>query len=164
MIPETIVLTIPCRKPAMTSNEQRRWHWAKQAEAIKTMHWQVRAALSAHPVAPQTEQIAIRVTQYPPTRTARDHDSLNPFMKAAQDALVKAGILVDDTSAYVPRGTTAIGPVDRDNPRIELRLIPASYCWVCDRDTVPPEACGPMCHITDADQELADRYAQEDHR
>ncbi|MGB3602737.1 MAG: hypothetical protein WBA38_04195 [Gordonia sp. (in: high G+C Gram-positive bacteria)] len=158
------ILTIPCRKPAMTSNEQRRWHWSKQSEAIKTMHWQVRAALSARPVARQSEPIAIRVTQYPPTRTARDHDSLNPFMKAAQDALVKAGIIADDTSAIVRRGTTEIGPVDRENPRIEIAIIPATYCFVCDQTAPPPPACGPNCHITDADQELADRYAQEDHR
>lgn len=100
------ILTIPCRKPAMTSNEQRRWHWSKQSEAITTMHWQVRAALSAHPVAPQTEQIAIRVTQYPPTRTAR---VANVLGMSGQIQALNTPLIIKETPLDLVKSDVAAG-------------------------------------------------------
>lgn len=114
------LVIVDCLRPAMTSNEQRSWHWRKQHQAIAVMHRQVSDALSACPVATQTNPIAIRVTWYPPNRIRRDHDSLNPFLKAAQDVIVRAGIIPDDDSRWVTSGTTAIGPVDKARPRIEI--------------------------------------------
>lgn len=38
-------------------------------------------------------------------------------------------------------------------------------CFVCDSTRPAPAVCGPQCHITDADNELAERYAREgDHQ
>lgn len=161
-----LTLVVDCDKPAMTSNEQRRWHWTKQRNAIKVMQLQIMNALSAHPIATQGDQIGIRVTWYPPNRIRRDHDALNPFRKAAQDALVQAGVIEDDDARFVAWGVTAIGAPDKARPRIEITLVPAAHCWVCNRDTTPPPSgiCDQQCHTTNADHELADTFTREEHQ
>lgn len=156
------VIVVDCPRPVMTSNDQRKWHYRQQAQAVSAMQQQILTAPETRLIAPQSDSIGIRVTWYPPNRIVRDHDALNPFMKAAQDALVKSGVLADDSSRHVAWGTTAIGPVDKTRPRIEVEIVPAAWCWVCDRTCPPPPVCGADCD-TSPEAETADRMTREDH-
>ncbi|MFT4088275.1 MAG: RusA family crossover junction endodeoxyribonuclease [Gordonia sp. (in: high G+C Gram-positive bacteria)] len=121
--PILIVVDVP--RPEMTANDQRRWHWSKVRTAKARMETHVRTAAKRAKVPRQHEPVDLAVTWFPPDRRHRDGDSLGPFVKAAQDALVKAGVLVDDDSRYVRRVSTAIGGTDRTRPRIEIRICPA---------------------------------------
>lgn len=157
--------TIDTDRPVMTSNDQRRWTWPQVRRAKQAMQLQVQAAAKQALVAPQDDQIALRVTWVPPNRIRRDADALGPFVKACLDQLVTMGILADDSREHVASVTTAIGAPDKARPRIEVTLVPADWCFVCERDTPPPSVCNQQCHATNADNELADRYQREgDHR
>ncbi|WP_442348584.1 RusA family crossover junction endodeoxyribonuclease [Gordonia sp. (in: high G+C Gram-positive bacteria)] len=137
--------TVPVARPVMTSNDQRAWTWPKVRQAKQAMALQVRGAARAAQIAPQTEQVAIRVTWYPKDRIRRDSDSLGPFVKAALDALVTMHILADDNRDHVASVTTAIGQPDKTNPRIVITIVPAQACWVCGDTKPPPESCGLEC-------------------
>lgn len=109
-------------RPPMTPNGQRRSrHWGPVRAA--KMHAQAAVALGArvakvHPVA---GPVSVCVTWHAPDARRRDPDSLSVFLKAALDQLVTQGVLVDDSSAYVLRTTTAI-VLDREDPHIEITL------------------------------------------
>lgn len=116
------VIVVPVRRPVMTANDQRRWHWTKVRKAKAMMQQQTWAYAKLARIPTLSAPIRLTVTWYPPDNIHRDHDALSPFLKAAQDALVEGGWIQDDNSAHVPSGATAIGPVDRDNPRIEITI------------------------------------------
>jgi crossover junction endodeoxyribonuclease RusA len=115
------VLDIPCQKPLMTANEQRRAKWPQvrmaKSRTASDVAWVARAAK----VPPLAGPVRVTVTWWAPNARRRDPDSLGPFTKAALDALVHVGVLVDDSSKFVQSVTQQIR-VDRDNPRITITL------------------------------------------
>lgn len=115
----TLVLDIP--RPAMTANDQRRWHWTKVRKAKAQMQTLVWVAAKQARIAPYTVPVAVRVCWYTPNAIRRDTDALGPFLKAAQDGLVQAGVVVDDDSRHIRSATTVID-MDRERPRIEITI------------------------------------------
>lgn len=161
----TIVLTLPFSKPPLSPND--RLHFRQKAALTRQIreaaYWVAKQAAIA-PAPPS----AVLTVWFPPDRRRRDAGSLTLTAKAAIDGLVDAGVWPDDDPAHVVEERYRIGEVDRENPRIELHLIPArpAHCFVCGVDDPPARlSCGPHCHVTDADEELADRYRREgDHQ
>lgn len=119
MTVHTIVLDVP--RPAMTSNDQRRWHWTKVRRAKADMQTRVWAAVKQARIPTLTAPTRVSVTWYAPNAIRRDSDALGPFLKAALDALVAANVIGDDDRTHV-LGTSMAVDIDRVNPRIELQL------------------------------------------
>ena len=74
---------------------------------------------------PEFNRIEVIYTLYPGTRRLTDISNVCSIHdKYFCDALVEAGKLEDDNYLYVPRVTYQIGYVDKDNPRVEIEVIP----------------------------------------
>lgn len=114
-------ITLPIPRPLLTTNESRSRHWRVSYRAKAETEMLVRSALRAANVPPQTQPVEVVVTWFAPDRRRRDSDAMDFTKKAVLDAMVKAGVLVDDDLTHVPRTTTGIR-VDRDRPRIEIRI------------------------------------------
>lgn len=105
--------TKACRANRYGANTMKKKNEAKVFEGIK------RAGLSKAGKYP----INLYIIWYEPNRR-RDIDNITFATKFIQDALVKAGILEDDSQKYIV-GVFHRVLVDRDNPRIEVELKPA---------------------------------------
>ena len=113
-------LTLPLRRPPMTSNDQRRAHWTH----VRACKRHVADLVGWHALrdrVPPVGSCRVTVTWFAPDAIRRDADSLGPFLKASLDALVGVGVLRDDCPPHVLSTTTAV-EVDRANPRIEIRI------------------------------------------
>ena len=113
-------LNIPYTPPSL--NIWHHLHWAQRlrfqrewTEAI----W----ALCNEPRVPPMDKVHLSATIYFKENRRRDHDNFESTLKKmAQDALVKIGIISDDTSAYVEWGAINLS-VDKHNPRTELVMV-----------------------------------------
>lgn len=118
----TYRITVDMPRPPLTSNDQRRAHWTKvrtaKTDVETAVSWQARAAKI-----PTVDYADVTVIWYAPDAKRRDPDALSPFLKAALDALVHAGVLEDDNSKYV-RQVAMRTLIDRTNPRIEILIEP----------------------------------------
>ena len=65
--------------------------------------------------------ITLKITWYEKDRR-RDIDNITFATKFIQDALVKEGILIDDSQKYINK-VEHIVLVDKENPRIEVELL-----------------------------------------
>lgn len=65
--------------------------------------------------------ITLRITWYEKDRR-KDIDNITFATKSIQDALVKEGILIDDSQKYINK-VEHIVLVDKENPRIEVELL-----------------------------------------
>lgn len=119
-------ITVVTRRPRMTSNDQRKWHWRRVSREKAAMEVEVRAAARKARLGPIRGRCDVSVIWFPPTRTHRDPDSLGPFMKASLDALVRDGVLRDDSSAFVRSTRTSIGDYSPADPRIEIHITPVT--------------------------------------
>lgn len=117
----TYTIRLGHTKPPMTSNGQRRSHWADVRSAKRDVeydvYWSVRhARIRVYP------PLEVFVTWFAPDRRIRDSDACAPFLKAALDALVRVNIgLPGDDHRYVTRSGSSV-VVDRADPRIEITI------------------------------------------
>lgn len=109
----------------MSANDQRRMHWAAQAKAKKQVGEAARK-LAQQAGLQDLGPSVVSVTWYAPDKRRRDTDSLGPFLKAALDGLVQAGVWPDDHSDYVVETRMAINKSQVRNPRIEIKVIEAN--------------------------------------
>ena len=114
-------LVIPWARPPLTSNDQRRasWHKVRAAklEVESMIYW-----LCKQQKVPELAPSTISVVWFAPNRRTRDNDALAPFLKAAKDGLVKAGVFVDDSSEWITDDHMAINTTQPTKPRIEVRI------------------------------------------
>ena len=110
------------RKPPLTMNDYRRVHWSAKVRAKREIHYRIKRALQTTPV-PSQSRARISIVQYAPDARIRDADDLNAFRKDALDALVMLGVFPDDNTNHVIDGGNTI-LLDRDHPRIEIRIEP----------------------------------------
>jgi len=103
----------------MTSNDQRRAHFQTQRAAKKqvedAVHWLVKRQ-GIKDLGPSI----VTAIWFAPDKRKRDSDSLGPFVKAALDAMVKAGVWPDDNSDWVVETRMAVSKSETRYPRIEL--------------------------------------------
>lgn len=105
--------TKACRANRYGANAMKRKNEAKVIEGIK------RAGLKKAEQYP----LNIYIIWYEPNRR-RDCDNITFATKFIQDALVKSGILEDDSQKYIV-GVFHRILVDQENPRIEVELRPS---------------------------------------
>lgn len=120
-----IRLVLELKRPPMTSNDQRRAHWAQVRRAKQEVEMRVRSAAQQARVGALSGPQVVTVVWFAPNARTRDSDSLSPFLKAALDGLVRSGVLIDDSSEYVVDTHMRV-EVDRINPRIEILIEEAS--------------------------------------
>lgn len=99
-----------------------RTHWAvgakQKAEAESRIGWYIREAK----LKPVSGPCHVQIAWHEPNRR-RDIDNVTSAVKFVLDALVKQGILPDDSQAYVSTITHLIC-IDYDKPRVEVTLAP----------------------------------------
>lgn len=105
--------TKACRANRYGANAMKRKNEAKVIEGIKLANLR---KVDHYP-------INLHVIWYEPNRR-RDVDNITFATKFVQDALVKSGILEDDSQKYIV-GVFHRVLVDKKNPRIEVELRPA---------------------------------------
>ncbi|WP_336874435.1 hypothetical protein [Rhodococcus qingshengii] len=118
----TIIDTHHPGRPPLTMNEYERAHYRKQTAAKRRIQWQIKAALQTTPI-PTLNQATVSIIQYAPNKIRRDVDGLGAFRKAMLDALVMNKVFPDDNTHHVIDGGNTI-LLDRENPRIEIRIEP----------------------------------------
>lgn len=110
-------LTFDWTRPPLNANQ--RYHWAKKAKLSR----QIRdtTAHLAKTTAP-AEHVTVQLIWIVTDKRRRDSDNTYPTFKAMCDGLVDAGIVPDDTPAYM----TKLGPIIRLEPggtaRLELEV------------------------------------------
>lgn len=105
----------------MSANDQRRAHFykvAKAKEEVGTAVYDEAMRVNCGPMNPSI----VLFTWFVPDKRRRDVDGLGPFVKAALDGLVKAGVWEDDQSDYVQEVRLRIDKSDPKNARIEVLI------------------------------------------
>jgi len=117
----TFTLTFPWRRPLWMMND--RGHWAKKAEATKTMR--TTAALMARQsrLPAGLHHVTVALTWVVKDRRRRDGgENLAPTYKALLDGLVDYGLVADDDPAHVTRGPSLILYAPEQIPHLELHI------------------------------------------
>jgi crossover junction endodeoxyribonuclease RusA len=105
----------------MTANDQRRAHWQKVRGAKKQVGDAV-AWLARQQQIKNVGPAEVSFVWFAPDKRRRDSDSLGPFVKAALDGLVEAGVFPDDHNGWVVKTSMAVVSSDTRNPRIEISI------------------------------------------
>lgn len=109
----------------MSANDQRRYTWQvvrKYKEQVSTLVYGLAKAAKITNLDPSI----VSCCWYAPDRRRRDADSLGPFIKAALDGLVKAGVWPDDHSDWVVEVRLSVNKSDTKNPRLEILILERS--------------------------------------
>jgi len=105
-------------KPPLSAND--RLHWAAKNRRVQDIKdaigWRVRQNKI-----PRMEHVTVQLMFQPQDRRRRDPSNLMPTQKAAVDGLVAAGVVVDDTPAYVEEKIPAV--LDRDGGPRRMWLV-----------------------------------------
>lgn len=114
----TLVVKIPIVSPLLSLNQ--RLHWAQRSAATRAIRdeviWQVR-----HLGVGALEKPTVTLHLVPKDKRRRDVDNLVPTSKAAVDGLVAAGVLADDSPAFVDHRMPVIEVPDGD-PRVWIEV------------------------------------------
>ena len=91
-------------------------HWAKRKKVADEWHHTVRVICLAEKIKAITNYpVCVTTKTYFKTKRKRDTSNCFPANKLAEDALVKAGILKDDTPQYVSRHIVALPEFGQPN-------------------------------------------------
>jgi crossover junction endodeoxyribonuclease RusA len=103
-----MIIPLPWLTPPLTGNRTRGNPYA-QAAKVKRAHSEALAAIVAakHPFVAGAN---LTLHYRPKDRRRRDADGMFPTLKVAQDALVAAGVLHEDSWITVPSATCRIHP------------------------------------------------------
>jgi crossover junction endodeoxyribonuclease RusA len=107
-----IVVRLPWVKPPLTGNRTRGNPYARAAEvknAGEAAEWVIRNGIDSGTCRPI---VGAEVTLHyrPKDKRRRDADGMFPTLKACLDALVRCGVLPDDSWVCVPAATCRIHP------------------------------------------------------
>lgn len=97
-------------------NKRERWHWAKQRREVSS--WEIQFRAFVRPI-PTTTKQHVTITSY---RRQPFHDEANLIggCKGVVDGLVRAGLLVDDSTTWASftyrQDTAAISPLGKGVP------------------------------------------------
>lgn len=98
-----------------------RKHWAVKMKDVK--EWRDAAhVLARHFKVPPCRRIVVELHLYPKGERRRDPDNLVASLKPLIDGLVDAGVVADDTEAFVQRSFPVIHPATGQTTRFVLRV------------------------------------------
>jgi hypothetical protein len=107
--PTSITIPLPWVKPPLTGNRTRGNPHAR-ANEVKTAHNELRAAIHETPWLFAYVGAEVTLHFRPATKHRRDADGMFPTLKVCQDALVRNGVIPDDSWVCVPAATCRIHP------------------------------------------------------
>jgi crossover junction endodeoxyribonuclease RusA len=108
--PAEWVIPLPWTGPLLTANQ--RLHWAARARLTRTVRDTV-CQLAMNARIPPMGACEVTLHWAPPDHRRRDADNPLPTLKAAADGVVDAGIVSDDTPAYMTKHMPVIEPPRR---------------------------------------------------
>lgn len=100
---------LPWRAVPLTQNQLRRMHYQVEAKAKAALIGEARTAIRRAGIQP-VGCANFTLHYQPGTRRRIDADGLAPVAKVVLDALVKEGVLHDDSWVEVPRASIQIHP------------------------------------------------------
>lgn len=100
-VPVTDEVTLEISCGIWTVNAERRMHWGKRSELVSAARWAAKIqAIAAH--VPHLDLVSVTVEPHQgPNGPLADTGAHEPVIKACIDGLRDAGVLTDDTQAYV---------------------------------------------------------------
>lgn len=117
--------TIPLfwTKPPITLNPGlRSSNVHAKAAGVRAAKGEAWGAIVAAGIPKRIPGVEITLHYRVPDRRRRDADNLAPTLKVCQDALVAAGVLVEDSWVTVPSATCRIHPPSDEGPALWLTL------------------------------------------
>lgn len=112
---DIVSIETPWARPPLTSNQ--RLHWRKKADITREIRqW---AGILFRAVEFEGHPVEVELTWFVPDKRRRDEDNLVPTLKALCDGLVDAGVVPDDTPAYMRKNMPRI----IHNPSQPARLV-----------------------------------------
>lgn len=124
------IITLPIKVPVskkkfinLNLNWYRNVHYFENNLVKETFTTLVIQELKKLNVSKANPPINIEYTVFFPDKRRRDlANVLSIVDKFFCDALVKAGVLEDDTAKEIPQITFIFGGIDKDNPRVECKV------------------------------------------
>lgn len=103
----TYEIVLPYSKPPLSLNDRGHWRarWVRQQSVKSDVTKILRAARI-----PAAEYVTAQLTYRPRDSRRRDTDNLVETLKYAADSIVAAGIVPDDTPAYMSKPEPIIEP------------------------------------------------------
>lgn len=118
----TVLIPLPWIKPPLTLNTSLRSTAAyTKARDVRWAKLEAVAAIQKEHL-PLIPGINLTLHYRVPDRRRRDADNLAATLKVCQDALVEAGVLVEDSWVTVPSATCRIHPPSAEGPALWLEL------------------------------------------
>jgi Holliday junction resolvase RusA-like endonuclease len=114
------VIPLPWSKPPLTGNRTRGNPYARANEVKAALAQAISAVTDADLEPIVAADVALHFM--PKTRQRRDADGMFPTLKVCQDALVKCGVLPDDSWVHVPAATCRIHEPDGEPAATWLEL------------------------------------------
>jgi len=116
------LIPLPWTKPPITLNPGlRSTNPHAKAAAVRQAKGEASAAI-IHADTPPVAGCNVTLHYRVPDRRRRDADNLAATLKVCQDALVLAGVLVEDSWVTVPSATCRIHPPSAEGPALWLEL------------------------------------------
>ena len=114
------VVVLPWTGPPLSLNDRGNWRSkARQTAQVRSATgWAVKAAR-----VPFLSRCEVLLTYYPRDRRRRDADNLVATLKVCADAMVDAGVCLDDTPDLMVKKMPVIGPVVKGG-RLTLTITP----------------------------------------
>ena len=119
---EPVTIPLPWGRPPLTGNRTRGNPYARAKEVDDAFRIASFAICQAGP----RPTVGANVTLHyrPKDRRRRDADGMFPTLKACLDALVKTGVLPDDSWVHVPAATCRIHPPNGEPAAMWVTLDP----------------------------------------
>lgn len=108
-------IALPWTEPPATQNQLRRMHHMAEAAVKRAALLEARSAIRAKGVPFMAGAIVILHWRQP-DRRRRDGDGAAPTLKVCLDALVKEGVLADDSWVEVPHSGITTHPPIKGKP------------------------------------------------
>ena len=120
VVVDSLVVPLPWEKPPLTGNRTRGNPYAR-AKEVETAKGEAIDAIRAAKLPPI---VACEVTLHfrPKDRRRRDADGMFPTLKVAQDSLVLAEVLHEDSWVTIPAATCRIHPPNGEPAAMWLTL------------------------------------------
>lgn len=113
------VLTFDWPKPPLNANQ--RMHWAPKGKLTRTIRDET-ARLAREANIPETSTVTVQLAWVVTDKRRRDSDNIYPTFKAMCDGLVDAGIVPDDTPAFMDKRAPIIRLEQGGTARLELEV------------------------------------------